>query len=260
VIEAGHFDLESVAERMLRDYDGRTPGTVFADGLRLSLDDAWQLQDAVTNLREQRGEQVVGYKIGCVCPGNQKRNGLSHPVWGRLWSTEQYTDGARLSKGNFANVAIEGEFAVTLSRVIDPDNVTPATLIESIEQVYPVIELHNLAMRGADPKGHELIANNAIHAGVVRGQGCAAPATSALTDLSIAFDGARVDAWKDIQWPNDVLQAVGWLTERLAERGLRLQRGATLLTGALGPPIPVSDVHHVNVASTRFGTVDASFF
>jgi len=259
MMETGHVNLEAVAERMLRDYDARTPGTVFADGLRLSLNDAWQLQDAVANLREQRGEQVVGYKIGCVCPINQKRHGLSHPVWGRLWSTEQYTAGARLSKDNYANVAIEGEFAVTLSRNIDPDNVSPATIIESVEQVFPVIELHNLAFRGADPKGHELIANNAIHAGVVRGPGCAKPETSTATDLSITFDGKMVDEWKEIRWPNDILQAVGWLTERLAEHGLRLRRGEMVLTGALGPPIPVGDVRHVQVAATRFGAVDASF-
>jgi 2-keto-4-pentenoate hydratase len=259
MIETDHVNLESVAERMLRDYDARTPGTVFADGLRLSLDNAWQLQDAVASLREQRGERVVGYKVGCVCPENQKRHGLSHPVWGRLWSTEQYTDGARLSKDNFANVAIEGEFAVTLSHNIDPGNVSSATIIESVEQVFPVIELHNLAFRGADPKGHELIANNAIHAGIVRGQGCTKPDTSAETDLSITFDGRMVDEWKKIRWPSDILQAVGWLTERLAGHGLRLRRGETLLTGALGPPIPVCDVHHVKVASTRFGAVDASF-
>ncbi len=254
-----HVNLESVAERMLRDYDARTPGTVFADGLRLSLDDAWQLQDAVASLREQRGERIVGYKVGCVCPGNQERHGLSHPVWGRLWSTEQYTDGARLSKENFANVAIEGEFAITLSRNIDPGNISLATIIESVEQVFPVVELHNLSFRGADPRGHELIANNAIHAGVVRGQGCAKPDSSTETDLSITFDGRMVDEWHGIRWPSDILQAVGWLAERLAGHGLRLRRGDTLLTGALGPPIPVSNVHRVKVESSRFGAVDASF-
>jgi 2-keto-4-pentenoate hydratase len=259
MIEMGHVNLESVAERMLRDYDAGTPGTVFAEGLRLSLDDARQLQDAVANLRQQRGEQVVGYKIGCVSPVNQRRLGVSNPVWGRLWSTEQHSNGARLSKDKFANVAIEGEFAVTLSRNIDPDNVSSATIHESIEQVFPVIELHNLVFHGAAPRGHELIANNAIHAGVVRGRGCAKPNTSAATDLSITFDGKKVDEWKGVRWPNDILQAVGWLTERLAKHGLRLRRGETLLTGALGPPIPVSDVQHVKVTSTQFGTVDASF-
>ena len=57
MIETGHVNLESIAERMLRDYDALTPGTVFADGLRLSLNAAWRLQEAVAKLRLQRGEQ-----------------------------------------------------------------------------------------------------------------------------------------------------------------------------------------------------------
>ena len=80
-------DFAALAERMLRDYDARDPGTVFGEGLRLSVDDAWKLQAAVADLREQRGEQLVGYKIGAINPANQRSNGFSHPVWARLWST-----------------------------------------------------------------------------------------------------------------------------------------------------------------------------
>ena len=71
---------------MLADYDNATPGTAFGEGLRLEIEEAWQLQAAVTALREARGERVVGYKIGCVFKGNQKMMGLSHPAYGRLWS------------------------------------------------------------------------------------------------------------------------------------------------------------------------------
>ena len=91
--------LNALARRMLADYDAVDPGTVFAEGLRLSIPDAWRLQTAVAALREQRGETAVGYKIGCVCAGNQKMMGLTHPVWGRLWSTEQHKDGVALKKG-----------------------------------------------------------------------------------------------------------------------------------------------------------------
>ena len=253
------FDMQGLAKRMLHDYDAKTPGTAFANGLRLSLEEAWQLQDAVADLREERGERVVGYKIGCVCQENQRANGLAHPVWGRLWSTEQFTDGAKLSRDSFANVAIEGEFAVILSRDIAPDNASQTTIVDSVESIFPVIELHNLMFHGADPKGHELIANNAIHAGVVRGDGGAKPAGAIGTELSVAFDGSIVDQWKQIRWPDDILQAVGWLCERLAVRGGHLQKGETILTGAFGPPIPLGETTHVTVASTQFGEVGATF-
>ncbi|MEL6964707.1 MAG: hypothetical protein AAFO01_18295, partial [Pseudomonadota bacterium] len=124
--------LEAIAARMLADYDETNPGTVFAEGLRLSTPDAWRLQTAVTTLREQRGESVVGYKIGCVCPGNQEMMGLTHPVWARLWSSEQHKDGVQLQKSTFANLALEAEFAVTLGATIDLDKTSPSDLLGSI--------------------------------------------------------------------------------------------------------------------------------
>ena len=84
---------------MLRDYDRHTPGTPFAEGLRLSIDEAYLLQARVAEQRQARGERVAGYKIGCVAPVNQARHGLSHPVWGRLWSGEQHRSGATCRKG-----------------------------------------------------------------------------------------------------------------------------------------------------------------
>ncbi|MDH3661754.1 MAG: hypothetical protein OEU92_17275 [Alphaproteobacteria bacterium] len=251
--------LEAIAERMLADYDEANPGTVFAEGLRLSIPDAWRLQTAVTALREQRGESVVGYKIGCVCEGNQEMMGLTHPVWARLWSSEQHRDGVALKKGSFANLALEAEFAITLGKTVDPKKTSPGELLQAISAVYPVIELHNLVLRGDPPRGHELIANNGILAGVVSGQGVLDPGTPLTTDLALVFDGETVDSWASLKWPDDILSAIGWLAEKQAEAGRRLEQGDMILTGAFGPPIPLEGKTRVDVTSSAFGNVSATF-
>ena len=251
--------LKAIAHQMLVDYDAREPGTVFSDGLRLGVDDAWRLQGAVAGLREQRGEKVVGYKIGCVCEHNQRKNGISHPVWGRLWSTEQHGDGVQLRKSDFANVAIEGEFAITLEQSIDPANASPEQVAKAVQYIYPVIELHNLVMRGSAPHGHELISNNGIHAGVVRGPGVAVTADFLSTDLALVFDGETVDSWSSVKWPGDVLSAVKWLAGKLAQSGRQLEKGDLILTGAFGPPIALGDKKAVSVTSSAFGNVNATF-
>lgn len=251
--------LTAIARQMLIDYDAHDPGTVFSDGLRLELDDAWRLQAAVARLRQQRGEAAIGYKIGCVAEGNQRANGLSHPVYGRLWSTEQHSNGAKLLKKDFANVAIEAEFAVTLAQSIDPDKASPQEVADAVDNIYPVIELHNLIMRGDPPTGHELIANNGIHAGVVRGHGVDVSRASRATDLALLFDGETIDSWSSLQWPGDILTAVKWLAERLAEAGQGLKKGEMILTGAFGPPIPLGTKTRVDVTSSAFGNVTATF-
>lgn len=252
------IDFATLSQRMLHDYDRHEPGTVFAEGLRLSLDDAWKLQSEVAALRVERGEKVVGYKVGCVCDHNQKANGLPHPVYGRLWSTEQHRDGAVLSKTDYCNVGIEGEFAVTLNRDIDPAHASPTEVAAAIDCIFPVIELHNVIMRGESPHGYELIANNAIHCGVVRGAGIAPPAAGT-TDLAVKFDDEIVDSWSMLSWPEEILQSIAWMANKIADVGLKLQAGQTLLTGAFGPPIPLQDHKTVTVTSSMFGSVTATF-
>ena len=127
--------LTTLAGRMLADYDNATPGTVFAEGLRLTPAEAWRLQSAVADLRERRGERIVGYKIGCVCEGNQKMMGLTHPAWGRLWSTELHETGADLKKARYSNPSMEAEFAISLAAPVDPGRTKTQDLVDVIEDM-----------------------------------------------------------------------------------------------------------------------------
>ncbi len=254
-----HHNFALLARRMLSDYDAKVPGSLFGEGLRLSIADAFKLQTAVTRLREQRGEKVVGYKIGCVAPVNQRNFGVEHPVWGRLWSTEQHADGAPLKKNDFFKLAIEGEYAIKLNRDVDPDDCSIDSIVRCVGSVVPVIELHNVRFSGEPPNGHELIANNAIHAGVVAPRGVENPHRSFTTDLALLFDGEVVDSWKALEWPGEILESVPWLATTLAENGEKLKSGDSVLTGAFGPPVPLNEHRKVAVVSSDFGRVEATF-
>jgi len=253
------LDLDTLATRMLRDYDRHTPGTPFADGLDLSIDEAYRLQSRIAKWRQARGEQVVGYKIGCVAPVNQARHGLSHPVWGRLWSSEQHPSGTTLSQGDFANVAVEAELGVTLGRDIEHDVPGPTGVVAAIADVVVAVELHNLVLRGGDPTGPELIANNAIHAGVVLSPGIESPPAGTAVDLKLEFDGVSIDAWSDRRWPDDVLSALPWLARELARHGHRLEAGQLVLVGAWGPPRPLQEPVQVTACSETLGLAEATF-
>ena len=250
--------LDSLAERMLADYDAVNPGTVFKEGLRLQINDALRLQTAVTHLREARGETVIGYKIGCVAPGNQKMMGLDHPVWGRLWKREAHKDGVTLDKADYANIAVEAEFGVRFKSDLQP-GMTLEEITVSVDTVFPLLELHNLVMHSEPPHGHELIANNAINCGLVAGAPALRPEQELKTDLELIYDDKIVDSWSSLSWPDDIIGAVPLLIDALHKHGLGLRAGDIALTGAWGPPIPVNQHQHVQVKSSGFGDVSAKF-
>ena len=161
--------IDTYAQKILDDYDSVNPGTIFKDKIKISNEDAHLIQSAVTALRVKRGEEVIGYKIGCISKQTQNKMGFTQPAWGRLWKNELHSNGSILKKINYANPAMEAEFGIILNRDINPNSASFKYILESIETIHPIIEIHNLVYNGEPPYGAELLANNAIHAGVVMG-------------------------------------------------------------------------------------------
>ena len=114
-------------------------------------------------------------KLAWLVKENQRIVGLNHSTWEKIWNTERYSDVEVLHKTNYSNPSMEAEFAVILNRDLDLKNFDMNYLIDSIRSIHPVIEIHNFIFKGGHPKGHEYIAKNAIHAGVIVGQGILNP-------------------------------------------------------------------------------------
>ena len=259
MVELSQFQLDVYAHKILDDYDAKTPSGIFKDKISISIEDALRIQLAVTNLREKRGEEVIGYKIGCVSKDTQRKMGFTKPAWGRLWKNELYLDGVTLDKRNFANPAMEAEFGIVLNRDLTPELVNLDYILDSIETIHPIIEIHNLVFNGDPPFGAELLANNAIHAGVVMGKPTKANIKSEITDLKLIFDNEIIDTWSDKKWPYDMLSEVEWLVKEQDKIGNILKKGNLILTGAYGLPIPINDKKLIQVTSSLFGNVSALF-
>ena len=259
MVELSQFQLDVYAHKILDDYDAKTPSGIFKDKISISIEDALRIQLAVTNLREKRGEEVIGYKIGCVSKDTQRKMGFTKPAWGRLWKNELYLDGVTLDKRNFANPAMEAEFGIVLNRDLTPELVNLDYILDSIETIHPIIEIHNLVFNGDPPFGAELLANNAIHAGVVMGKPTKANIKSEITDLKLIFDNEIIDTWSDKKWPHDMLSEVEWLVKEQNKIGNILKKGNLILTGAYGLPIPINDKKLIEVTSSLFGNVSAIF-
>src|SRR6516165_523598 len=96
-------DLQELAQRMLVDYDATTPCQVFGEPLDLTTVQAYALQAEPARLREQRGEIVIGYKVGCTSRVMQRQLGIDEPIFARVFDTGCFLSGEQLSFSRFAN-------------------------------------------------------------------------------------------------------------------------------------------------------------
>ena len=252
-------DIDLFAQKILEDYDSKDPGIIFKRKIKISNTEALLIQSTVSKLRKKRGEEIIGYKIGCVLKETQKKMGFTHPAWGTLWKNELYTSGVSLSKKDYSNPAMEAEFGIILNRDLKPEPISFKYILESIESIHPLIEIHNLVFYGDAPHGAELLANNAIHAGVILGPETKFPKNNQTTDLKLIYDKEIVDAWSNKKWPHDMLSEVAWLVKEQTKINNILKKGDLILIGAYGFPVPINEKKVIEVTSSAFGEVKATF-
>ena len=103
-----------------------------------------------------------------------------------------------------------------------------------VQNVFPVIELHNFLFRGPQPSAAELIANNAFHAGIVAPSN---PADSwAAGTCQFAFRStARRRGCETV----DPVETLYELASRLISFGIALSEGDVVLAGSPLPLYPV---------------------
>ena len=253
-------EIDLFAQKILEDYDAKNPGTIFKDKIKISNADALIIQSSVSKLREKRGEEIIGYKIGCVLKETQRKMGFTQPACGYLWKSELYQSGVTLNKKDYTNPAMEAEFGIILNRDIKAELSSFDYILESIEGIYPLIEIHNLIFYGNEPYGSELLANNAIHAGVVLGPETKLPIDKIETNLKLIYDNEIIDTWVNKKWPHDMLSEIEWLVKELAKKRIYLKKGDLILTGAYGFPVPINDKKLIEVTSSVFGDVSATFY
>mgnify|MGYP005656872385 FL=1 len=252
-------ELDIFSNKILEDYDRKNPSTIFKDKIKLTNEDALLIQSNVARLREKRGEQIIGYKIGCISKDTQKKMGFTQPACGYLWKSELYQSGITLNKKDYTNPSMEAEFGVILNRDIKLELSSFDYMLQSIEGIYPLIEIHNLVFYGNEPYGAELLANNAIHAGVVLGSETKLPSDKIETDLKLIYDQEVMDTWNNKIWPVDMLSELNWLIKEQTRNNNYLKKGDLILTGAYGFPVPIKDKKLVEVTSSAFGSVKAYF-
>ncbi len=247
--------LQELAQRMLADYDARTPGQRVGEPLDLTTAQGYALQAEIARLRERRGEKILGYKVGCTSKAIQEQLGVNEPIFGRLFDTECHPSGARLSSARFASLAVEGEMAVRLSKDLPGASFSVDESRAAIAEVFPVIELHHAVFPNAWPPGSWLIASNGLHAGWVcaeettRGSGLPPVAY----DLRVRINEVEAGFVEDAASLVSPSASVCWLAGRLARFGQTLRKGQLILTGSPLRLFPVASGSRIVVEAPPLG-------
>lgn len=218
-----------------------TPWRSFVPPDELTLEQSYALQGEVARLRAERGERVIGYKVGCTSRAIQDQLGIREPIFGRLFDSGCFPAACRLGHARFANLAIEGELAIRLSQDLPCGPLSDEEAVGAIESVFPVIELHHYALPAISRPVVALIASGGMHAGFVRaaGETACSGRVPAVEELDVTINDRLAGTTREPWTMGGPAATLRWLTVRLADWGLQLSPGQVILSGSPLPLFPV---------------------
>jgi 2-keto-4-pentenoate hydratase len=248
-------DLTVWARCLLADRDVHRPWQSFVPPEALTLEGAYDLQREVARLREDRGERVIGYKIGCTSRAIQDQLGIREPIFARVFDGGCFPFASRLNHARFANLAIEGELAIRLSHDLPRGSLTDDECVGAVETVFPVIELHDYDLPANGLPVVALIASGGMHAGLVRPEEetTCSGGVPMVKDLDVTINDRRAGMTVEPWTMGNAVATLRWLSSRLAECHLQLLRGQVILTGSALPLFPVEPGSRIVVEARPLG-------
>jgi 2-keto-4-pentenoate hydratase len=237
--------IQAIASRLDTAWQTRTPipPITESDGIR-DVATAYAIQTQWTRMRLERGERIVGRKIGLTSKAIQTQLGVSEPDYGNLWGSSFYEikDGrVNIPSEDFLQPRIEGEIAFLIGKPLREAGVTAEQVLDATEACAMGVEI--VASRIVDWKIKlvDTIADNASYGGFTLGPWDEKMKKKDLDKLAmtIRHNGEPAAEGVGSAALGHPATSTAWLANKLLEFGVSLEPGDVVISGGITKMIPV---------------------
>lgn len=213
----------------------------------LTIDDAYVIQAEWEKIRLDRGEKLVGHKIGLTSRAMQAAMNITTPDSGFLTNAMVFEPNTELDAATFCDPKLEIELAFVLAADLSGADLSVDDVLDATDHVVPAVELIAARSFRRDPNTDrtrtvvDTISDNAANGGIIMGGN---PVEPREIDLRwIGTLGSRNGTIEETGIAAGVLghpaSGIVWLARRYHEQGLSLLKGQIILAGSFTRPIDV---------------------
>jgi 2-keto-4-pentenoate hydratase len=237
--------VESIATRIDTAWKTNVPipPITESDGIA-DVATAYAIQSHWTKMRLERGEKIVGRKIGLTSKAIQTQLGVSEPDYGTLWQSSFYpakNGKVTIAANDFLQPRIEGEVAFLIGKSLHEPGITPEQILDATEACAMGIEI--VASRIADWKIKlvDTIADNASYGGFTLGpwDKQMREANLGALAMTIHHNGTLTAEGLGSAALGHPATSTAWLANKLLEFGVSLEPGDIVISGGITKMLPV---------------------
>lgn len=254
--------LTAAADRLAAAAASRVPCPPVRD--LIGTDDtaaAYAVQEITTARALVAGRRIVGRKIGLTSIAVQRQLGVDQPDYGALFADMARGEGEEIAFADLMQPKIEAEIAFVLGRDLAGDDLTVVDLMRAIDFALPALEIVGSRIANWDIRLTDTIADNASSSLYVLGSrprrlGEFEPRLAA---MAMTRAGETVSQGSGAACMGSPLNAALWLARVMARMATPLRAGDLILSGALGPMVPVQPGDCFDATIDGLGSVRAEF-
>lgn len=208
----------------------------------MSAEDAYAIQQLNTQRRIAAGQRVIGRKIGLTSITVQKQLGVSQPDFGTLFDDMSFGDSEVIPMARLHQPKIEAEIGFVLGRDLNMEHPSHHEVLQAIDYVIPALEIVGSRIADWNIQFVDTVADNASSGVFVLGSTPISPRNLdlSLAGMALLCRGEPVSTGAGAACLGNPLNAVVWLARTMAKLNQPLRAGELILSGALGPMVPIT--------------------
>jgi 2-oxo-3-hexenedioate decarboxylase len=250
------MNVREAAAALLATESERAP--LSEDWPDLDVETAYAIQDEALRLRRERGETLIGLKLGLTSRAKQERMGITSPLL--AWLTDAMVLPAGVPVPPLIHPRAEPELVFVLGRRLAGPGVTAATALAAVDRVYGGIEVIDSRYTDYRFTLPDAVADNGSSAYFGVGPVGLPPAA---LDLSLEaalleVDGQIVDTATGAAVQGHPAEALALAANALGARGLALEPGWLILTGGMTDAVPLRPGSRVAAHFSHLGSITLS--
>jgi 2-keto-4-pentenoate hydratase len=221
------------------------------------LDEAYAVARINTAARLAEGRRVVGRKVGLTARAVQRQLGVDQPDFGILFDDMELLNRSEVPMARLLQPKAEAEVAFVLGRDLQGARPSWGEFLGALAYALPAIEIVDSAIADWNIALADTVADNASCGLYVLGDQPVAVGAVSLGALGmqLTLNGSVASVGGGAACLDHPLRAAYWVVCEMLAREHTLRAGEVILSGALGPMVPVDAGDQIEVHIGALGGV-----
>lgn len=220
----------------------------------LFVHDAYRIQAGSIDRRLERGEKLIGVKMGLTSRAKMTQVGVDEVIWGRLTDKMMLEEGGTLSKASFVHPRAEPEIAYLIGKPL-AGRVTAMEALAAVDAVAPAIEIIDSRYRDFKFTLPDVVADNSSSSGFIVGEWFSPDTNTDNLGIVVEENGRPVQVGSTAAILGAPIRSLVAAAKMVAQSGLSLEPGMIVLAGGATAAHPLTAGTTVRAVFQKLGQV-----